>query len=163
MKRWVGVTVIALVAGALGGAILTHGGSSSPTGGQVGVRLADTAISPSPGAPSAAVPSPSPVADASPSPGVPATAAPTQAPAQAQPSPAAPSPAPLPRPQYCGALEVLSPSTVTLATSTTKYECAYATLRPAGDIGPGSFPASGYVDFASGRYYVLAGGVLVRA
>jgi len=57
----------------------------------------------------------------------------------------------------------LSPSTVTLSASTTKYECAYAALRPAGTIGPGSYAASGYVDLDSGRYYVLAGGVLVRA
>jgi len=153
-------TVVALAVGGLGALAVTHGA----TLGRVPVQLADTAGSPPPGTPSTALPSiqPSPVADTSPSPGVPSTAAPV-APAPVQPAPATSAPAPLPRPEYCGTLEVMSASTVTLSASTTTYECAYAALRPAGTIGPGSYAASGYVDLASGRYYVLAGGVLVRA
>jgi len=150
-SRWVAVTVIAVVGGALGGAILTHAGQPQSSG-PVRVQQADVVGSPSPGAPSTALPSiqPSPVADTSPSPGLPSTAPPSAAPVAPVPATPAPSPAP---PTYCGHPFVYAPQVVDVPAPGVWVwtDCALA----GGVHGKttGNTSVTGYIDTPQGRIY----------
>ena len=178
--RWTDTTRRALAAATvsvIAAGVSVVAATYHPSAGPIQIQQAEVITTPSteplPGSPNPTItPSVSPPVDTDPLPGSPVATVPTppvqQPPASSAPvapAKASPSPEPKPRAQYCGQPETLAPSTVQLASSTTTYRCPQGSSSPVAStpIGPGSFSATGYVQLAEGRFYVLANGALIRA